>query len=359
MIINMNATATTQQSTKYALTLSTSSNANVIISKDSNNFVGVTNSDGLIVFNNLEAGIWTINISKGSLSVTKDIDIQEDTISNITLNSVPEFTYKTSSGANAKYEIYNASGVNITNNPETQGDWKIKFLESGILTLNRLNGAADGIDVFCVGGGGNGANYNANLAVPGGGGGGGYTTTKKGVSVQTGKYTMSVGGSGGTTYAFKGTAIEVSAKNGSNGYMYKGASTTDGNGGNGGSGGGGIFASGGSDGYDGSKGGGQSSYAYGGKGQRSLNQGTTTKEFGESTGTLYAGGGGGGGSGAGGYPAGSGGAGGGGKGGGRGAAAENGTPNTGGGGGGGGWAWGAGDAPGKGGSGIVIIRNKR
>ena len=113
MIINMNATATTQQSTKYALTLSTSSDANVIISKDSNNFVGITNSNGLIVFNNLEAGIWTVNISKGSLSITEDIDIQKDTISNITLNSIPEFTYKTSSGANAKYEIYNANNVLI------------------------------------------------------------------------------------------------------------------------------------------------------------------------------------------------------------------------------------------------------
>lgn len=328
MIINMNATATTQQSTKYALTLSTSSDANVIISKDSNNFVGVTNSNGLIVFNNLETGIWTVNISKGSLSITKDIDIQEDTISNITLNSVPEFTYKTSSGANAKYEIYNANDVNITNNPETQGNWKIKFLESGILTINRLNSAADGIDVFCVGGGGGGSNGGDLGQEPGGGGGSGRTTTGSGITVSAGtSYYITIGSGGGNkaywdavSQAGKTSAFGVTAEGG---YSAHGVA-----GGNGGSGGSSAHAGpGGTDGKDGS--------SYGGNFTAGEGQHSTTREFGESNGALYASGGAGGRNGN-----------------------ENGVSaqaNTGDGGSGGDKSGNGG----SGGSGIVIIRNKR
>ena len=82
-------------------------------------------------------------------------------------------------------------------------------------------------------------------------------------------------------------------------------------------------------------------------------QGTTTREFGESTGTLYAGGGGAGGNGS---AQAKGGSGGGGNG------AWNGNPQTSGaantGGGGGGMYYGLTNV-GKGGSGIVVIRNHR
>ena len=90
-------------------------------------------------------------------------------------------------------------------------------------------------------------------------------------------------------------------------------------------------------------------------------QGTTTREFGDATGDLYAGGG------SGGQwmylnwpnPI-AGGAGGGGAGGGKNSAAKSGTPNTGGGGGGGTPTYsttGISNSGGNGGSGIVIIRN--
>ena len=163
------------------------------------------------------------------------------------------------------------------------GNWRIKFLSSGVFTpLNDMT-----IDAFLVGGGGSGAaGSNVRYA---GGGGGGYTKTIRNVKLEKnteyeivigdgGKIVLNgitkVGNNGGDTTAF---GITVSGG--------KGASQGTGktyNGGDGGSGGGAATASGGSDGNDGNSSG---SYA-GGTGQ-----GTTTREFEESDGDLYASGG--------------------------------------------------------------------
>ena len=64
------------------------------------------------------------------------------------------------------------------------GDWRIKFLTSGKLIFTKLGAAANGIDVFLVGGGGGGANGSLVVKL-GGGGAGGYTNTKT-VLVQKG-----------------------------------------------------------------------------------------------------------------------------------------------------------------------------
>lgn len=219
--------------------------------------------------------------------------------------------------------------------------WRIRFLTSGTLTFSSL-GNGSSIDAFCVGGGAGGAGYK------GGGGGSGYTTTTFDiVTFTTGvSYTVTVGAggalsSGGGTTSIKNGNTIISSANG--------GSTGDYAGGNGGSGGGGAGYENDSEkekpGVGGSNGsnGGRGNYGYG------TGQGTTTREFGETSGTLYAGGGGGG-STYGTYlqPA-AGGEGGGGKGAGS-DGTQNGTVNTGGGGGG---------RDGAGGSGIVIIRNHR
>ena len=242
-------------------------------------------------------------------------------------------------------------------------NWRIKFLTSGVLNFTSL-GNASSIDVFCVGGGGAGCNA---------GGGGGYTGTSRGVGVSAGtNYTIEIGAGGtiGSGYPYPETssysgnaggntsafglvvgggqaAYQVYVRDENQSYTY---------GGNGGSGGGvhgnGDWTSGngGSDGGAGGTGAKPHPRSFAGSGQ-----GSTTREFGESWGSLYAGGGGGGN-----YYTGSergfGGAGGGGNG----YASDSkpgsaGTANTGGGG-GGGWGQGHGYA---GGSGIVVIRNKR
>ena len=204
----------------------------------------------------------------------------------IPLNTIPEFTYT------GDYEIVNDSDEPIT---VSQDNWKIRFLTSGTLTFTNLNGADGGIDVFLVGGGGSGAgggsNSDAGGYVQGAGAGGGYTKTTKNVAVEVDtEYPITIGSggighaayrtngkSGGTTSAFGQSALGGSGGN------------ANCHGGNGGSGGGaagfGSNDSGAAGGMDGSNGGSVDSKP-GGKGQ-----GTTTREFGEENGKLYASGG--------------------------------------------------------------------
>ena len=232
------------------------------------------------------------------------------------------------------------------------GNWRIKFLTSGTLTLTR----DIEIDVFLVGGGGSGATSKAGKQGYGGGGGG-YTKTAKAIKLTKNNPYAIVVGAGGvcrvSDYPESGGDGGASTAFGQNAGGGKGGqfgNTHPGAGGDGGSGGatGSLDVqnanNGGSDGGNGTP--------YGGRGQ-----GTTTREFGEPTGDLYAGGGG-----AvcfnGYYPRyGSGGAGGGAPGS-RTRAASTAETNTGG---GGGSVYK--DTPtetgGSGGSGIVIIRNAR
>ena len=229
------------------------------------------------------------------------------------------------------------------------GNWRIKFLTSGTLTFTNVGNGINGIDVFLVGGGGSGY-YRSNNQYSGGGGGG-YTKTQKNVSIVNNTSYSIVIGAGGAIPTTEGTGNNGQASS-AFGYSASGGYAPNKGvfaynlitGGNGGSGGGGAANNGGSDGSDGE------CPDCAGKGQ-----GSTTREFGESTGTLYAGGGGGGGDAYGGWVVTKGGAGGGGGGNVTNTKAGDGVANTGGGG---------GNAPGlgkcgAGGSGIVVIRNHR
>ena len=155
------------------------------------------------------------------------------------------------------------------------------------------------IDVFMVGGGGNGgrcamtsspAYYTVN-----GGGGGGYTRTIRRLAAQ-GSYEINIG-TGSTTPNVDGgstawgTAYTVAG--GKSSSEMPSAPTAARTGSAGGSGGGGgvisnsDYGTGGSDGNNGEQG-------YFGTVAGGTGQGFTTREFGEATGKLYAGGGGGG-----------------------------------------------------------------
>lgn len=240
------------------------------------------------------------------------------------------------------------------------------FTSSGTFTVPK---GVKSVDVFLVGGGGSGgtsssSGFNSEKHyAAGGGGGGGYTKTIKGISVTPGQSHSIVvaagaskpsgsvlgGTQGGTSSAFNNNAVGGycgTLYSGDNNAQYSKHS-------NGGSGGGSptithagsVFTWLWYAGNDGASNGG-SCATFGGSGQ-----GTTTRAFGESSGTLYSGGGGGGGltytenfnsETTGPYKGGSGGGGNGGIG-----SGVNGTAGTGGGGGGGGS---------NGGSGCVIIR---
>ena len=245
----------------------------------------------------------------------------------------------------------NNSGLDFT----YTGDYRIRF-EDGVVELlssGEFKSLDDSnIDIFCVGGGGGGGNRSSTSGSSGGGGG--YTATRLNnkITVNTRiDVTIGNGGANGST--------------GSNGETTSFGNILSANGGKGGrtnsttADGGSAGGDGGT--YTGGKGGSDGASTSAGSGQ-----GTTTREFGESSGKLYAGGGGGGcnstniadydvnGG------AGSGGKGGGGNGGNYKYPAGAGMANTGGGGGGGqGTNSASYPSGGKGGSGIVCIRKAK
>lgn len=320
------------------LTITAPVGATVTVSKDGKSKPSKVATTGIVAFTGLETGIWTITITNGTDTASKTVEIKADYQAAISFNTIPEFTYT------GDFEIVSDDDQPIT---VSQGNWKIRFLTSGTLTFTNLNGAENGIDVFLVGGGAGGGRAA---------GGGGYTKTLKAVKVSVGTaYLIEIGAGGvaGVGNSKAGSAGGTSNAFGvsANGGEAKTNGATSFTGSNGGSGGGagsanGAGGKGGSDGSDG--------FDRNGRHQDSgTGQGTTTREFGESGGKLYAGGGGGctttssnGGAG---------GDGGGGDGGNTSGGATSGETNTGSGGGGAA----NNKAGGSGGSGIVIIRNAR
>lgn len=244
-------------------------------------------------------------------------------------------------------------GGSLTANAKTTAKGSQTFTSSGTFTVPA---AVRTIDIFVVGGGGSGGHCNGYSSqgnkTNAGGAGGGYTATKKAYAVTPGQtfavtvgaggpYTSGSSATGGTT-SF-GSILSANGGNGGQGGRVAG-SVKGGDGGSGGGGAGGsgsyaTYAKGGSDGSDG---------VTGKSGTPGKGQGTTTRAFGESSNTLYAGGGGG-------YNSSSSGGGGAGGDGGGGAARTNGTANTGGGGGASGYK-GSSYAAGAGGSGVCIVR---
>ena len=142
---------------------------------------------------------------------------------------LPEFTFT------GLYEMIQDEG----------SDWRLRLLSSGTLTFT----GQQYVDLFAVGGGGGGANYQSGMIGPGGGqpdtgewatsgggGGGGYTTTVSGQTLISGHaYTVNIGAGGAAGQDGGATSMEslISASGGK-----KGAGTSDGKGGAGGSGGG-------------------------------------------------------------------------------------------------------------------------
>lgn len=189
-------------------------------------------------------------------------------------------------------------GFSYTGNYNMREDGVVELLTSGTITFFD----ARVIDLFLVGGGGGGG--SATHENPGstgyGGGGGGYTATFKNVNIAKNASFAVIVGKGGKALE-DGEASKFGdqyiADGGKTAGLHQVTSAFSHriDGGNGGSGGGGgvsansQYGGGGSDGGNGQRGGNTVNDSYSGKGQ-----GTTTREFGESTGKLYAGGGGGG-----------------------------------------------------------------
>lgn len=173
-------------------------------------------------------------------------------------------------------------------------DGVVELLTSGTLVF--LSPAV--IDIFCVGGGGAGR-FTSYFNERGyGGGGGGYTKTVKKINVSN-AYQVTIGDGatptnatgqgarGGTTSFGSLISAEGGYTGTSSGYMTDGSA--------GGSGGGGGVASNSDYGMGGTDGGnGEAGYGVVGSLNGGAGQASTTREFGEENGKLYAGGGGGG-----------------------------------------------------------------
>lgn len=252
-----------------------------------------------------------------------------------------------------------------TGNYNYRDDDVLELLSSGILTMKK----DIEVDAFLVGGGAAGTPGTFSNGGKGGGGGG-YTKTLQGRLLEKGigyQVVIGDGGKGGLssdrdTAALGGstTFLGETVEGGKVNISGIAATAIGGNGGSGG-GGGTYKASGRGGGYGGSNGSNGESVGTNTGTAGGTGQGTTTREFGESSGKLYAGGGGGGAySGKGG----SGGEGGGGNGAqGYSDQAGSGTPNTGGGGGGAAFYENQSASSykysGSGGSGIVCIRPRK
>lgn len=197
------------------------------------------------------------------------------------------------------------------------------------------------INIFAVGGG-SGCTYGSST-IGGGGGGGGYTAYTNNVPVNPGDQiaiNVGAGGIGGTnancgaSSAAKAGTILVSASGGGITMSTEHYSCGRNGGSGGGHGSGDGHKRGCNGGADGSDGGDAGKFDLAGKDTHGRGQGTTTREFGNPNGTLYAGGGGGGGCPRKNYGQGYGGAGGGGNGYFLGSGPTAGSAGTGGGGGG-------------------------
>lgn len=220
------------------------------------------------------------------------------------MSAVPRFTF-VPTNPNA------APGFTFIN--DGHGNWRIKFLTSGTLTF--LSTLSHGIDVFLVGGGAGGVAYVGTMVATAGGGAG-YTRTQKNVSVTRGtSYSITIG-AGGAGKKVNGSAGSATGNNGGNtsafGYTASGGKAGKAgyhydeytaeyrynwaDGGNGGSGGAPDVGGGGTGGTDGGNSQALWSHTTSGKGQKSVagpnGETGTTREFGESSGTLYAQGGG-------------------------------------------------------------------
>lgn len=214
--------------------------------------------------------------------------------SSVGMNFGKEY-YKMIVNAGYRGKVGAASKFTYTGQYNVRKDGVVELLTSGTIVFLEPKV----IDVFCVGGGGSGGFFKSGTGAQTGfgGGGGGYTATLRKVNV-TGSYEVTVGAGGiaGQTNGGGGASAFGGLITANGGYGHQSSSSDLDmiRGANGGSGGGGGVASnsdygaGGSNGNDGERG-----YypqtIIGGKGQ-----GTTTREFGEANGKLYAGGGGGG-----------------------------------------------------------------
>ena len=254
--------------------------------------VYTTGNSNTVIQANYRIQTFTLTVNNGTGSGT----YANNTNVNIVANAAPSgqvfnnWTRLSGSGSFANANI--ASTVYTTGNSNTviQANFRNKvpitvrpFSSAGSYNWTVPAGVTS-VDVFLVGGG---AGAGSGVS---GGGAGGYTATFLNITVTPGQVIPITIGSGGAGNSYNGTVggysqfLNTSYR--ANGGNSSPASYRGGNGGSGGGGTNGLYGgNGGSNGSNGSN--------SAGGGQGGTGQGTTTRDFGESTGKINAGGGGG------------------------------------------------------------------
>ena len=236
-------------------------------------------------FNNLDIGIWTLRAEKsGARPQTQEVDINEFGVYRVELSLQlypDDFIWEGVKGQD--YEIVQDDDTVISvEDYRKYPNWKARILTSISITAKK-----DGyIDTFLLGAGASGSTRESTVGNYGAGGGSGTTKTVKNIQVKANQTYEIVIGSGGQpvqgapAWGKAGgdtTAFGHTATGGEN--LTVGPDIGISVGGTGGSGGAGKDGAPGTDGSDGTG-------EYPGKGQN-----TTTREFGEPNGKLYANGG--------------------------------------------------------------------
>ena len=164
---------------------------------------------------------------------------------------------------------------------EENHNFKIRFLTDGTFIPN----FSTTVNLFMVGGGGGGGySTTAGYAIRGGGGGG-YTKTESTVPIESGvSYPIDIGSGGAVNTAGAATTAfnyTVSGGGGGRAIYYTSSGTIGGAGGSGG----GAWGAGGTNGGNGAN---KTNYSAGGPFYGGKGQGSPTREFGDTLGTIYA-----------------------------------------------------------------------
>ena len=231
---------------------------------------------------NLDVGEWNLKLTLGEQSATAKYSIPEFGVYRTSMAfflSAADFIWEGTKGTD--YEIFQDDDTVIPEGDyQKHKNWKARIYTSITVTPKQN---AD-IDVFLLGAGASGSSRVSGEGLYGAGGGSGYTKTFKNIQLTaTTQYQIEIGSggpsvSGSRESGKKGgntSAFENTAEGGEPGTADL-VGVTGGNGGSGGAGRGGYPGTDGSDGTGDEP----------GKGQ-----GTTTREFGEPGGKLYAAGG--------------------------------------------------------------------
>lgn len=101
----------------------------------------VIDSTGYVVFRGLEAGTWTLTMTKsGESPATATFVVNTDYTVTMAFRVTPEFTYT------GDYKIVDDDDNVISEStwPTWKGNWKIRFLTSGTLKFINLHGYTGG-----------------------------------------------------------------------------------------------------------------------------------------------------------------------------------------------------------------------